>query len=179
MNPPQSQRPRFTGARLYNDPDRLFSFWYPHTWHVIVPEGSRGAVILTPTPESIATSFSVEVRDLGIAVTPQDLPTLREAVEEGLKQLGEHVILLFKTNEMSDRFGFELRYTFRAEDAWRKRRAMLYYNDRAQYSMIAQGASIEEFDYWSAMFGYMMITCTAGGFDLRAWANDQQPGADS
>lgn len=169
------QRPRFTGARLYNDPDKLFSFWYPHTWHLTQPQGSRNAIILSPQADSLATSFSVEVRDLGMTVTPDDLPVLREAVEEGLRQLGEYNVESFDDYSQSGRFGFELRYTFRVGDDWRKRRALLYYRSQHQYSLIAQGATIEQFDYWTPMFAYMMLTCTAGDFDLRAWAEEQKP----
>lgn len=165
-------RPRFTGARLYNDPDKLFSFWYPHTWHVTQPQ--RNSVIVAPHPDSIATSFSVEVRDLGMAVTPDDLPLLREAVEAGLAQLGEYRVESFEEYREGERFGFELRYTFRFESDWRKRRALLYYRDHYQYSLISQGATVEQFDYWLPMFAYMMLTCTAGGFDLRAWAEEQK-----
>ncbi|MBZ0302927.1 MAG: hypothetical protein K8J31_24490 [Anaerolineae bacterium] len=167
-------RPRFTGARLYNDPDRLFSFWYPHTWHQMQPEGQRNTVLVAPQADHLATSFSVEVRDLGMPVTQEDLPLLREAVEEGLVQLGDYQMEAFGTFDEPGRFGFELRYTFRFEDTWRKRRALLYYRDHYQYSLIAQGATIEDFDTWQPMFSYMMLTCNAGGFDLRAWAEGQQ-----
>jgi hypothetical protein len=177
MTDPKPQRPRFTGAHLYNDPDKLFSFWYPHTWHLKQPTGQRNAVILSPHPDSLATSFSVEVRDLGIEVTPDDLPVLREAVEEGLQQLGEFQIETFEEYNQSERFGFELRYTFRLNDDWRKRRALIYYRDHYQYSLIAQGETVEQFDYWTPMFAYMLLTCTAGGFELRAWAEEQKPEA--
>ncbi|HLV34751.1 MAG TPA: hypothetical protein VKY59_06555 [Spirillospora sp.] len=168
------QRPRFTGARLYNDPDKLFSFWYPHTWHLTHPEGQRNSVIVSPHADSVATSFSVEVRDLGTTVTPDDLPVLREAVEAGLKQLGEYEIEQFREFSEANQFGFELRYTFRFGDDWRKRRALLTYRDHYQYSMILQGETREAFDYWLSMLNYMLLTCQAGNFDLRAWAEQQK-----
>lgn len=169
------QRPRFTGTRVYNDPDKLFTFWYPHTWHLSHPEGKRNAVILSPQPDSIATSFSIEVNDLGMTVTPDDLPVLREAVEEGLQQLGEYQLEAFEDYAQAERFGFELRYIFKFGQEWRKRRTLLYYRDHYQYSLIAQGETIEQFDYWTPMFAYMMYTCTAGHFDLRAWAEEHAP----
>jgi hypothetical protein len=168
-------RPRFTGARLYNDPDHLFSFWYPHTWHLMESTEAPHTVIVAPQAEHIATSFSITVSDLGLVVTVDDLPALREAVEEGLAQLGTYQIESFETFTEPGRLGFELRYTFLVDSAWRKRRALLYYQNQHQYSLIAQGETAEIFDYWQSMFAYIMLTCKAGNFDVRAWAEDHKP----
>lgn len=168
-------RPRFTGVRVYNDPGRLFSFWYPHTWHIA--DSGPGRVILAPTSDHIATSFSVDVQDLGTAVRASDLPLLREGLEESFKQFADSVIEHFETFEQPDRLGFDVRYTFSYGEGRGKRRILLYYVGTMQYSLIAQGATVEDFDYWVAMFAYMMLTCRAGGFDLRTWA-EQNSEAD-
>jgi hypothetical protein len=174
-----TNRPRFTGARIYNDPGYQFSFWYPHTWHVV--QSAAGRVIIAPVADQIATSFSVEVIDLGMASTPEDLPLLREGIEESLKQLDMPEIDRFQVFDEGDRFGFDLHYTFGYGGVRARRRSLLYYQGSAQYSLIAQGATIEAFDYWLPMFAYMMLTCKAGGFDLRAWAeaaaDEQNPSA--
>lgn len=167
--------PVFTGVKIYNDPQHLFSFWYPHDWSLRPLDDDLHGVVVSPYPENISTSFSVAVRDLQTGVTARDLPILKAGVEEGLEQLGDY--RLEQMNEFTERqrFGFELIYTFPFGEARRKRRSLIYYRDHWQYSLMCQGATEEEYDYWLSMFEFMMLTCKSGPFDVATWLSEKYP----
>ena len=75
--------------------------------------------IFSPRPDDITTSFSTEARDLGTEVTGEDLETLREGVEEGLRQLPELVIEKREGDAIGDLVTLEYWFTFREAETAR------------------------------------------------------------
>jgi len=107
-----------------------------------------------------------------MTVTPADLPLLKEGIEAGLQQLGQYQLERQNEFQEQNRFGFEMVYTFPFERITRKRRSLLYYREQWQYSLICQGATEKEYDYWLPMFEFMMLTFKSSSFDLSAWISE-------
>lgn len=155
--------PTFTSLIVYRSLEYRYSFLYPEGWHHIAldSEGGQG-VILSPSPDDITTSFSIEARDLGTTITADDLPALREGFIEGLRGQRDARIVDTEDYVVGGLVALEARLTFRDDDARRKRWVRLLYQGSTQARMIAQGATEEEFEYWLPMFTQMMRTFRFG-----------------
>lgn len=161
--------PSFTGATLYNDPDHLYSFWYPTDWYYMELNATTHHVAVSPNPSSLSTSFSIEIHDLVTPSDPNDMDVLREGILEGLNQLDNCHLIAEKAFREEHRFGHELLYTFTFGKETRKRRSILYCCNHWQYSLICQGATEHDFDYWLPMWNFIIATSSATSFDLRSW----------
>jgi hypothetical protein len=151
--------PSFTGLEIYRDLTYRYSLLYPMGWHQLELETTGGAgVILSPEPDDTANSFSIEARDLGVTVTPEDLETLREGFWEGIESLPDVTVLEEDDFGIGDTVSIEATVTYHDDDATRKRRVRLLYQGSTQVRLIAQGASPAEYDYWLPMFNQMMRT---------------------
>jgi hypothetical protein len=151
--------PSFTGLEIYRDLTYRYSLLYPMGWHQLELETTEGAgVILAPEPDDTTTSFSIEARDLGVDVTPEDLETLREGFWEGIDSLSDVAVEAEDDFGIGDTVSIEATFTYRDGEATRKRRVRLVYRGSTQVRMIAQGASPAEYDYWLPMFNQMMRT---------------------
>ena len=155
--PVPTERPWFTGVDVYRDLTHHFSLLYPRGWHKfeLDAEGGQG-IILTPSPDpaDVATSLSIEARDLGTVVTAADLPILRQGVVRGLRQLRDLRIESQEGEDTADFLNLEFRFTFResADGPRRKRWLRLAYQDATQVRLIAQGADEAHFEYWMPFF---------------------------
>jgi hypothetical protein len=170
------ERPAFTGLVVYRDLTYRFSLFYPEGWHQfeLQVEGGHG-VAFSPWPDNITTSFSVEARDLGTPVTEADLPELRRGWRAGLRRL-PHVTLEHQEDyAIGNLVGLEARYTFRDGEAVRKRWVRLLYQGSTQVRLVAQGATIEAFDYWLPMFTQSMRTFKFGDWWAEAIGKEWLP----
>ena len=132
----------------------------PHDWHrrELLSEQGTGVVYL-PDPADEDTSFTLEGRDLGIEVRPDDLPALERGMLAGLKKLPRARIESHVAEAVGTRLiTMEARLTFREEAATRKRWLRLLYRGTTQVRLVAQGSTPEEFDYWEPMFFETMRT---------------------
>lgn len=161
--------PTFIGATLYNDPAHLFSFWYPSDWHIMKVGDSGHQVIIAPGSGSLSTSFSMEVHDLESPSQPDDMEIMHDAIVTGLSQLKNCQVSEQNSFRETHRYGYEFSYTFEHEGETRKRRAILYYRDRWQYSLVCQGRTPQVFDYWLPVWNFIVSTSSAITFDLRSW----------
>jgi hypothetical protein len=151
--------PSFTGLEIYRDLTYRYSLLYPMGWHQLELETTDGAgVILSPTPDDIANSFSIEARDLGVTVTPEDLETLREGFWEGIESLPDVHVEAEDDFGIGDTVSIEATVTYRDDDAIRKRRVRLVYRGSTQVRLIAQAASAADYAYWEPMLNQMMRT---------------------
>ena len=148
-SPIESQnRPGVVPLKAYRNQEFGYSFIYPETWHEfnLEVEGGQG-VLFSPSLVSVATCLSIEVRDIGTKVTAEDLPTLREGFLSGLRKVRGSTIETHQDYDVGFLIGLEARQTYREDKTVRKRWIRLLYQDTKQVRLIAQGATIEDFDY--------------------------------
>lgn len=149
--------PTFTGLTVHRDLTYRYSLLYTDQWHALELESDGGkGVILTPDPDDTGTSLSIEARDLGTAVTADDLPTLREGLRRGLGQLRDLTIEHEEDYAIGKLVGLEVQYIYREADAaddapLRKRWLRLVYQDSTQVRLIAQG-DLDSYTYWLPAF---------------------------
>jgi hypothetical protein len=160
--------PAFTGLIVYRNLEHRYSFLYPEGWVQLELESDAGqGVILAPTAGGVATSFSAESRDLGTAVAAADLPALRRGFLAGLRKLPGSVVEQREDYAIGALVGLEARHVFRDGRVRRRRWVRLLYQGTIQVRLIAQGATVEAFDYWLPAFTSMMRTVRFGDW----WAD--------
>ena len=157
--------PTFTGLVAQRDFRYRYSFLLPELardpWHNLELDTQEGrGRIFTPDPDDVSTSLSVEARDLGTTITGDDLVTLREGLEEGLRGLDDLTIEKHEDYAIDQLVGFEYWFTFREGPGGplRKRWLRLAYQGRTQVRLIAQGATPEAFDHWLPLFNQAIRT---------------------
>lgn len=157
------RRPIFTGLVVYRDLHYRYSFLYPDGWHEFTLDTDTGrGVILSPFADDVTTSISTEARDLGTAVTADDLPALREGFLDGLHRLPGVVIEREEHEAVGALLALDAWCTYHEGNARRKRWVRLYYQGQIQLRMIAQGATVAQYDYWLPMFNEAMRTLQFG-----------------
>jgi len=140
-----------------------YSLLYTDAWHSLELESAGGkGVILTPDPDDIATSLSVEARDLGTPVTGDDLPTLRDGLKQGLSQLRDLTIEFEDYEAINKLVMLDVQFTYRepddaADSPLRKRWLRLAYQGQIQVRLIAQG-DVDSYTYWLPAFNQSMRT---------------------
>lgn len=155
--------PVFLGLRLHRDTTLGYSFFVPVGWRRLELESADGSgVIYAPAPDDAATSFSAEGRDLGLSVAAEDLPALRTGFLRGLRALPESVLESSEAESIGSLITLEARHTFRQDDSTRKRWVRLLYHGTTQVRLVAQAASLEQFQYWLPMFYESMRTFRFG-----------------
>jgi hypothetical protein len=151
--------PRFYGIQTYCDPAGIYFLQYPSTWTVSPLADERDGVLIAPEPTSPNTWISAWKSDLGLAVVAEDLPDLRAGLEAGLAQVGDSVAA--SEEVLGNLVKLERIHTFAAGGARRKRRQWVLYVDHWQISLVYQGATLDDYNYWLAMANYSFFT-----FDL-------------
>jgi hypothetical protein len=124
-------------------------------------EGGQG-VIFAPDPEELRTAISVEVRDLGTEVTPDDLPNLDKAFLKGLRSVPGSKLEQHEVFQSPYHIGIEARQSFDDGGQRRRRWIRVLYNGRLQARLIAQGATVAEFERLRPLFAPCMTTFLFG-----------------
>jgi hypothetical protein len=124
-------------------------------------EGGQG-VIFTPDPEERTTAISVEVRDLGTEVTAEDLPELDEAFLKGLRSVPGSALEQHDVFQSMYHIGLEAQQSFNADGQRRRRWVRMLYKGTLQARLIAQGATVEEFNRLRPLFAPCMTTFLFG-----------------
>lgn len=153
---PAKQLPSFKGLHWHQD--RFFSFFIPIDWHKLEWPDDRKGVIFGPDRSDAHTVFAVEVTDAGFEFDPEDMDALAEGFFEGIEGLPDVEIEARDQRVLGRILYLEAKYTYRDEDATRKRWTRVYYHRTRQVAMTAQGASPEKYDYWLPMFYEAMMT---------------------
>jgi hypothetical protein len=151
--------PFYTGMKQHAD-KAGFAIWVPSDWHQYELQDNLKGVLFSPYPDDFNTGLLAEKKKLKVTVKPEDLPTLREAFMEGIRSLdgveieeGSEAEYLTKALSF-----FEVRFSFLEGDVRRKRWIRNIYWGRNNYVLIAQGRTVEDFDYWLPMFYNIMMT---------------------
>lgn len=158
----RTDRPRYTGMIKHVDQEGGYALWLPADWHRFDMTGEHQGVIYSPYPDSFDTSFSAEKQTLPYPIRPKDVPTLREGFRAGLAALPGVEVELQDESITSTLTILEARFTFLEGEARRKRWVRLAYWGEGQLTLIAQGATEAEFDYWRPMFYNTMMTVEIG-----------------
>lgn len=155
--------PVFTGLIVYRNPQYRYSLFYPEGWYQVDLAVEAGqAVAFRPSADDPITSLTVEARNLGTSVSADDLPTLRRGFLAGLRKLRRSAIEHHEDYAVGDLIGLEARHTFQQGATRRKRWVRLLYEGSTQVCLVAQGATIEKFEYWLPMFNEAMHTFRFG-----------------
>ena len=155
----KSGNPKYTSMKKHVDPEGMFSIWVSGDWHRIgMAEGHRG-VIYSPYPDDINTSFMVEHHRLDTSVRPKDLTVLRNGFLAGIQQLPDAEIEKFEASVgEAGAILLDATFTFSQDGVRRKRWVRISYWGTGQLTFVAQGSTVEEFDYWLPMFYNTMMT---------------------
>lgn len=148
--------PAFKGLNWYRD--KHFSFFRPLDWTLFEWVDDRQGVLFGPSADDLATLFAVDVKDLGVKVTPDDLDDLKTGFIAGIEQLPESRIESQDAWIAGVVIGVEAKYTFQEQETLRKRWIRVLYQDTRQITVTAQGATVDAFDYWLPMFFESMMT---------------------
>ncbi len=124
-------------------------------------EGGQG-VIFTPDPEELMTAISVEVRDLGTQVRAEDLPDLENGFLKGLRSVPGSEIEQHEVFESAYHIGLEAQQSFDTSGQRRRRWIRVLYKGTLQARLIAQGATLDEFDRLRPLFAPCMTTFLFG-----------------
>ncbi len=154
----ERQPPRFRGVRVYQDPMGRFTCRYPSDWHQFDLDDNREGVMFSPEAHDPKTWYSVWVSRLDEAVVAEDLEDLRQGVNEGLSQLAECKVESESEDVLGNLIKFERIFTFREDDAIRKRKFWILYVDKWLMVLTWQGSSPEEYKYWYPMANYFFMT---------------------
>lgn len=154
----KKNRPKYTGMHKHLDREGGFAIWVPSDWREVpMVEGHHG-VIFTPQKRGYDTSFSAEKQVLPFKVSDEDLEVLREGFEAGLAALPEVEIESQDETFTKTLKIFEARVTFMEDGVRRKRWVRTAYWGEGQLTLIAQGATVEDFEYYEGMFYNTMMT---------------------
>lgn len=163
----------FTGLLLYRDPARAYSFFVPLDWHRLELDTPTGnGVMYAPAANDPLTSISAEGRDLETTVTSEDLPALKAGFLAGLRRLPRSVIASSEAEVVGSLVTMEAQHTFEQDSVTRKRWVRLLYKDTLQVRLVAQAATVEQFDYWLPVFYETIRT-----FRFGDWAAEAPEGA--
>lgn len=131
--------------------------------------------MFSPQADDPRTWFAVWSVRLQDKVVAEDLDLLREGVEEGLSQLPGLQVESSIDDTIENLVRFRRVYTFQENGATRKRTVYMIYVYKWLFVMVAQGESVEEYDYWR-----MMLEDCPASFDLphELWfASDRELGS--
>jgi hypothetical protein len=159
----QASLPSFTGLQVHYDEQFDFSVLIPVGWRRLAIDPGVGDFYV-PDPNDPLTGFAVEGRDLATEVKPGDLSAVRRGFLQGLRQLPDCKIESREAEAIGPLITLEARHTYREASTIRKRWARLLYQGRTQVRLIAQGATVEQFDYWEPMFFSTMRTVRFGRY---------------
>ena len=157
--PTRTGRPRFTGVTTFTDPLGRYEFRHPSDWFRTSLDGDLDGVIVGPDRDDQATHFAVAVLDLGVGVTADDLPLLRAGFERGIAALPDVSVEAARDDTYNDIVKLERTLTFADQTSddqreVRKRRVWSMYADHWQFTVLFQGATVDEYAYWLPMGNY-------------------------
>ena len=151
-------KPAYVGMKLYHDDKGGYGVWLPSDWTQFKLRRHHRGFLFSPYKDDINTSFLVEKRRLKVSVTVEDMDVLREGFQHGITQL-PGVEVESQDESLSDSINFfEARFTFLEGENRRKRWVRNIYWGNGQLIMIAQGRTVEDFEYWLPMFYNTMTT---------------------
>jgi hypothetical protein len=162
MTAEQRPAPVYRGMKKYFRPDGGFAIWLPSDWRQIDMTEDHMGAIFTPYEDHYDTCIAVEKHILPYKVVRGDISTLRKGMEEGLQSLPEIEIEMLKDEVTSTLIFLDTKYSFLENGLRRKRWLRNIYWGEAQLVLLAQGMTVEDYDYWMPMFFNCLMTPEVG-----------------
>ena len=152
--------PWFTGTYTHRDQPGGYTLVVPTDWKQIPMKKGIHGMMFSPYPDDINTCIMTQKHKLKYKVETNDLIMLRDAFEQGIKDLPGAEIEEFQASYSETVNVFDAKFTFLEGEARRKRWTRNIYWGEGQLVVIAQGRTPEDYDYWLPMFFNMMTTCS-------------------
>lgn len=149
-------KPSFKGLTWYRE--QYFSLFIPQDWKQIERPDGRAGVIFLPSENDAHTLYSIEVIDLETTITADDLPYLSIGFMDGIKSLPDRKIESKDEGVAGKLLKLQAKYTFTEDGETRKRWVRVFYQGTRQVTALAQGKTVESYDYWLPMFFEAMMT---------------------
>jgi hypothetical protein len=153
---PGHEHPPIQGLLWHRD--EYFSFFVPTSWQRSDWDDGRTGVLYYPVSDDPQTLFAVEVKDLGMVISPEDLDRLDAEFIDAIEQLPEGQIDVHEKAIIGEQMQLEYQYTFREGCVMRRRWVRVFYQGTHQTTMTAQGSSLDLYDYWLPWFFEAMAT---------------------
>jgi hypothetical protein len=157
------EQPLLKALVAYRNAEWGYSLPRPDEWFQfeLAVEGGQG-VLFAPDQDDIRTALSVEVRDLGTEVRPEDLPDLERGFLKGLRTVAGSRLRGHESFANEFAIGVSAVQTFDEAGERRKRWVRLLYKGSVQARLIAQGRTVAEFDRLRPVFAPCMTTFLFG-----------------
>jgi len=149
--------PVYTGLRRYVSGGG-YAIWYPMGWREIPMTGEHKGIILAPYPDHVNTCIAAEKIILPLEVKKEDALTLKKGFEVGIKALEGAEIEMIEDSITNNLVLLDARYTFLENGVRRKRWTRNLYWNEAQLVLLAQGQTVEDYDYWLPVFYNSLMT---------------------
>jgi hypothetical protein len=153
---PGHEHPPIEGLRWHRN--ELFSLFVPPGWQQSDWDDGRIGVLYYPEPDDPLTVFAVEVTDLGMVISSDDLDRLDAESIDAIEQLPEGEIELHDKAVVGEQMQLEYKYTFREDCVMRRHWVRVFYQGTHEATMMAQGSSLDLYDYWLPWFFEAMAT---------------------
>jgi hypothetical protein len=161
---PGYEDPPIQGLLWYRD--ELFSFFIPIGWQQSDWDDGRAGVLYHPVPDDPQTVFAVDVTDLGMVISPEDLDRLDADFLDAIEQLPDAEIESHDKAIVGEQMRLDYKYTYREGCVVRRRWVRVFFLGAHETTMTAQGSSLDLYDYWLPWFFEAMAT---------AQVHDQKP----
>lgn len=150
--------PVYRGIKGYRDKEGGFVVWIPDNWVSTKLNPGHHGMLFSPYADDYNTSLLVEKHKLPYSVTEEDIPVLLAGFHEGMKALPGVEVEETSESLSSSINIFDARFSFLDGDVRRKRWVRNVYWGDGQLVIIAQGRTLEDFEYWLPMFFNTMTT---------------------
>jgi hypothetical protein len=154
---PERPQPRFRGVTTFRDRLGRFSLRFPSDWQRRDLDGKDG-IRVAPSGGDPDTWFTASVDELPFQVVAEDLDDLKRGVDEGLAGFSECAVEEQSETIFGNLIRFERIFRFAENGVTRKRRFWLLYVDKWLISLVWQGSTLEEYEYWLPMANYAYAT---------------------
>jgi hypothetical protein len=158
--PAKEGSPSYHGMYQYYDEAAGYGLWLPSDWYPTSMGNAHQGVIFSPYPGDIYTAFIVEKYLLDGSVSLDDLPALQAGFEGCIQSLPGVEIESLTYTPTDTLIMLEARYSYLDGVVRRERWVREVYWNEAMLVLVAQGATVDEFEYWLPMFYNTMVTVT-------------------
>jgi len=145
-------RPAYIGMKAYPVAKGGYTVWVPSDWYMFELTKPHHGMLFSPYKDDINTSMLIEKHRLKYKVKVDDLPVLRDGFNQGILKL-PGVEIESQEETLSESVNvFDARFSFLEGENRRKRWVRNIYWGNGQLVLIAQGRTVEDFEYWLPMF---------------------------